>query len=193
MNKRNFVILSKLFLFDGQNKLIPDNLSLADQFIDNGIKILILGNEAISLQTNLSNHTTEYSNDIFFINRSKLSWLRIRDLKNKFNFVLVGVVDQDAIFSFHTKIPLFNPSQIYGFQDQVETKVEHYGLPIQSFSELIECIKTYEIHESNYFELSTEDRFFVKSLNNAMYFYSPEDEKRIKMIFQRNLKFDLSI
>lgn len=188
MNKGNFVILSKLFLFDGQNELIPENLSLADQFIDNGIKILILGNEALSLQTNLSNHTTKYSNDIFFISRSKLSWLRIRDLKNKFNFVLVGVVDQDAIFSFHTKIPLFNPSQIYGFQGQVETKVEHYGLPIQSFSELIECIKTYEIHESNYFELSTEDRFFVKSLNNAMYFYSPEDEKRIKMIFERSLK-----
>lgn len=188
MSKGNIVILSKLVLFDDQNDLILENLSLIDEIIGNGIKIIILGNQAASLKATLLSYTTDYNDDVAFITRARKSWDLIRDLKSKFNIVLVGAVDEDAIFSFQTKIPLFNPRQIDGLFGQVAPKVEYYGLPIQSFSELIECIKTYEIHESNYFELSTEDRFFVKSLNNAMYFYSPEDEKRIKMIFERNLK-----
>lgn len=188
MSKESIVILSKLFLFNDQNELRTDNLKLINELIDNGIKIIFLGNQAASLKATLSSYTTEYNDYVAFITRARENWKRIRDLKRKFNVVLVGVVDQDAIFTFHTKIPLFNPSQIDEFHGQVQTKVEQYGLPIQNFSELIECIKTYEIHESNYFELSTEDSFFVKSLNNAMYLYSPEDEKRIKMMFERNLK-----
>lgn len=188
MSKENVVILSKLILFDRENKLKPDKLKLIEEFINNGIKIIFLGNNTHSLSENLSKYTNKYTKDIGFITRKKIGWDQIKKLKNKYNFVLVGVVDEDAIFSFHTKIPLFNPSRVEGFRDQVQSKVEYYGLPIQSFSELIDCIETYEIHESNYFELSNEDNFFVRSLNSAMYYQSPDDERRIKKIFETNLK-----
>lgn len=100
---------------------------------------------------------------------------------------MVGIVNEDALFSFHCKIPLFNPESLSN-RVTVSEKVEKYGLPIYDFKDVIDCLKAYEIHKQNYFQMIFGDSFSVISLNNANTHYRPEEEARVKKIFETNLK-----
>lgn len=74
----------------------------------------------------------------------------------------------------------------------ISEKVKQYGLPINKFENVIDCLKAYEIHQENYFNIPFNQKFSVISLNNANTYQSPKDEERIKNIFSANLKGSVS-
>lgn len=184
--KNKYIFISKLVFFTKQNELIEKNLRLADYFDKEGIKIHVIAKyNTIKILRKLI--PRDYKEKIKFLDRSGKTIDDIKSLNNQSNICcMIGVVDEDAIFSFRCKIPLFNPEPmskrlIFG------EKVKNYGLPIKSFTDVVACLKAYEIHESNYFNLSY-GQFSVYSLNNANTYYRPEKEKEIKQIFEANLK-----
>lgn len=135
-----------------------------------------------------------YRDKIKFINRNDRQIKdKIKENKRKdIIFAVIGVVNEDAIFSFNCKIPLFNPEKLIGEELIISDKVKNYGLPFVKFKDVINCLKAYEIHEENYFNIPFDHKFSVISLNNANTYYRPENEERIKKIFAANLKGDVS-
>lgn len=135
----------------------------------------------------------EYTGKIKLFNRSSQNKDTIRNLKGKGAiFGFIGIVEEDAIFSFNCKIPLFNPERLSSGKVVISEKVKKYGLPIIEFQNVIDCLKAFEVHKGNYFRISFEDKFSVISLNNGNTYYRPEEEVRIKEIFETNLKGNVS-
>lgn len=99
-----------------------------------------------------------------------------RDDKNKKDYIkqnkdliiaVIGVVNEDAIYSFNCRLPLFNPEKLISKELDISEKVKQYGLPINKFENVIDCLKAYEIHQENYFNIPFNQKFSVISLNNV--------------------------
>lgn len=181
------IIISKLFLFSENNELIVRNLSLIDSLNDQGISVGILSksNTLVELKNKIPSN---YKKKILFINRGKQSEQKIINNKDQgLICALVGVVEADALFAFHCKIPLFNPEFIVN-RIVVSDKVKNYGLPFWSFTDVVKCLIAFEKYKNYYFGLVVGSNYSVHSLINANTIHKPEDEVRIKEIFQTNLK-----
>ncbi|UUV99478.1 phosphoribosyltransferase [Vagococcus luciliae] len=181
------IIMSKLFLFSENNELIVENLNLIDSLNDQGITVGILSknNTLVELQNKIPSN---YKEKILFINRGKQNEQVIINNKNQgLICALVGVVEADALFAFHCKIPLFNPEFIVN-RIVVADKVKSYGLPFWNFIDVVNCLVAFENYKRYYFGLFESPNYYVYSLINANTFHKPEDEVRIKEIFQTNLK-----
>lgn len=177
------LILSKYFLFNEKNEWRPSSSKIVNSFSKKQIYLTVLCRK--STQYTLQKNIPEfYRKSVFFINRDKNSEEAIRLDRGKMLFGVLGIIDEDAIFSFHCHIPLFNPLNI----SKKSSKIETYGLPVHSFNDIVNCFHVADIHQKNYFELSFGKNFSVKCLNNANTFYQPEEEVRIKKIFKKNLK-----
>lgn len=182
------LIVSKLIFFDNKNELIVDNLKIADLFYSQGINVYILAKYS-TIKVIKEKIPEDYKQKINFIIRNKESREKINRLKyKKYIFAVLGIVNDDAIFSFNCKIPLFNPEKLNSGRVIISEKVLRYGLPIIEFQNIIDCLKAYEIHKENYFHISFSSNFTVISLNNANTYYRPEEEGRIKKIFETSLK-----
>ena len=181
--------MSKKFFFTEDNQLINESLNLIDKFAINGIKVIILANLGNKLKALLPN---DYVKRIDFINRKRETRDEIKRLKDKYFFSVVGVVDEDAIFSFNCKLPLFNPEKLLLDTGNISSKVIRYGLPIIDYKEIIDCYSSFEYHKKNYFLLN-DNNYTVLSLTNANTYYRPEEEVRIKDLFRTNLKGDENI
>lgn len=181
------ILISKLVFFTEENELIEKNLRICDLFSDANIILAIVARQS-TINILKSKLPEEYKKKIKLLNRSKDTEAKIKDLKERGIIIgMVGIVNEDALFSFHCKIPLFNPESLSN-RVTVSEKVEKYGLPIYDFKEVIDCLKAYEIHKQNYFQMIFGDSFSVISLNNANTNYRPEEEARVKKIFETNLK-----
>lgn len=181
------ILISKLVFFTEENELIEKNLRICDLFSDANIILAIVARQS-TINILKSKLPEEYKKKIKLLNRSKDTEAKIKDLKERGIIIgMVGIVNEDALFSFHCKIPLFNPESLSN-RVTVSEKVEKYGLPIYDFKEVIDCLKAYEIHKQNYFQMIFGDSFSVISLNNANTHYRPEEEARVKKIFETNLK-----
>src|SRR5699024_9295088 len=189
MSKKNKTIfVSKLIFFTEKNELIEKNLKIADLFESHEITLVIIARQST---INILKHKIpqEYKAKIQLRNRGRSSISEIKELKSRENiFGFIGVVAADAIFSFQCKIPLFNPEKLSSGRVKISSKVEKYGLPILRFQDVIDCLKAFEIHEENYFQIKFNDKFSVISLNNANTYHRPEEEVRIKEVFETNLK-----
>lgn len=181
------IFVSKLVFFNESNELIEKNLRIADYFNNEKVKLAIVAQQA-TISILKGNLPKEYEGKIKFVNRSSETKEKIRELKDKGGiFGVIGIVEEDAIFSFNCKIPLFNPEALSS-RITVSEKVKKYGLPIIDFQNVIDCFKADEIHKDNYFQMSFGDSFRVISLNNANTYYRPEEEARVKQVFETNLK-----
>lgn len=181
------IFVSKLVFFNESNELIEKNLRIADYFNNEKVKLAIVAQQA-TISILKRNLPKEYEGKIKFVNRSSETKEKIRELKDKGGiFGVIGIVEEDAIFSFNCKIPLFNPEALSS-RVTVSEKVKKYGLPIIDFQNVIDCFKAVEIHKDNYFQMSFGDSFRVISLNNANTYYRPEEEARVKQVFETNLK-----
>lgn len=186
------LITSKLIFFDEKNELITDNLRIVDLFYDQDVLFYILARSS-TIEILKDKIPVEYSNKIKFMYRNRKSKELIKKLKRKkYIFSVLGVTDEDAIFAFNCQIPLFNPDNLNSGRVVISEKVQKYGLPIIEFQNIIDCFKAYEIHKENYFHISFDNNFTVISLNNANTHYRPEEECRIKKIFETNLKGNIS-
>ncbi|CAJ1181218.1 phosphoribosyltransferase [Companilactobacillus paralimentarius] len=186
-NLKKVIILSKKFFFTDDDESIDDNLVIIDLFSRNNIDVIIISRDGNRLNSILPR---EYQSKITFIDRSRKTKEKLINAKDKYFFSIVGVVNEDAVFSFNCKIPLFNSEKLSGFNNDVEDKVEKYGLPVFKFQEIVDCYSTFEYHKSDYFGLSYGNNYTVISLTNANTYYRPEEEVRIKNIFRANLKSD---
>ncbi|WP_255296089.1 phosphoribosyltransferase [Bacillus cereus] len=165
-------------------------MKFADLFDKEDIYLIIIARQStISILKNKI--PKEYEKKIQLANRSTRTKEKIKDLKeDDAIFGLIGIVDDDAIFSFNCKIPLFNPERLSNGKFVISDKVKKYGLPIIDFQNVVDCLKAFEIHKEDYFHMRFEDNFSVISLNNANTYYRPEEEARVKQIFETNLKGD---
>ncbi|HCU9651294.1 TPA: phosphoribosyl transferase [Staphylococcus aureus] len=192
MTKKNkSILISKLLFFTENNKLIEENLRIADLFYEHDIALGILA-RSTTINILRSKIPTDYQEKINFLSR---------DDKNKKDYIkqnkdliiaVIGVVNEDAIYSFNCRLPLFNPEKLISKELDISEKVKQYGLPINKFENVIDCLKAYEIHQENYFNIPFNQKFSVISLNNANTYQSPKDEERIKNIFSANLKGSVS-
>lgn len=184
--KSKYIFLSKLFFFTQENQLIENNLKLADYLKKENIIVYIVAKyETNEVLCELL--PDDYVDIIKFVDRGKKTIDAIKSISKEQSICcMIGVVNADAIFSFHCKIPLFNPESM-SKRLLSEDKIKKYGLPINSFKEVVACLKAYEIHQGNYFHIAF-NQFSVISLNNANTYYRPEKEKEIKKIFETNLK-----
>lgn len=184
------VLLSKLFFFTKDNKLIKENLWIADMFFKENIILVIVAQEP-TIQILKSTIPKEYNKRIIFMNRSVGSKKVVKETKEEGSiFGMMGVVKEDAIFAFNCKIPLFNSEKVYSGSVDISKKVKNYGLPIIEFQNIIDCFKSYEIYKGGYFHISFGEKYSVISLNNANTYRKQEEEVRIKEIFETNLKGD---
>lgn len=187
---KKLIIVSKYLFFTENNKLIKDNLKILDLFEEHDIRVVVLGRRSTN-QKLKREVPKEYSELIKFTDRG--SWRKARESinerkKRKHIIALIGVVDEDAHFSFQCKIPIFNPQKVLSERKEVENKVRKYGLPFNDYKEIIGCMEAYHIHQQNYFELDFGNGYKVISLNNANTINRPEKEKEIKEVFRKNLK-----
>ncbi|MGE7023351.1 phosphoribosyltransferase [Solibacillus cecembensis] len=181
------ILISKLVFFTEENELIEKNLRISDLFNDANVILAIVAKQS-TINILKSKLPKEYNKKLKLLDRSKETKAKIKDLKEKGAIIgMIGIVNDDAIFSFHCKIPLFNPESLSN-RVTVSEKVKKYGLPIFDFKNVIDCLKAYEIHKENYFQMIFGDSFSVISLNNANTHYRPEEEARVKNIFETNLK-----
>lgn len=189
MTKKNrLVLISKLVFFTEENELIEENLKIADLFEKENVLLAITARQA-TINILKNEIPKEYENKVLFINRGSQNVEKIKGFKKKGAiFGLIGIVEEDAIFSFKCKIPLFNPEAMSKERVIISDKVKKYGLPIAEFQNVIDCLKVFEIHKDNYFHIGFDDNFSVISLNNANTNYRPEEETRVKQIFETNLK-----
>ncbi|EHC2216166.1 phosphoribosyltransferase [Listeria monocytogenes] len=182
------IIMSKLFLFNSDNQLIQENLKIVDSFTDQEIEFVILAKN-VSIGKMKSQIPEKYEKKIVFIDRSTSTKEAIIELKQKGTLIaVIGFVDEDAIFAFNCRLPLFNPEKLLSLGSNTSEKVKKYGLPITRFQNVIDCFRAFDIHEGNYFEMHIDDQYSVISLNNANTHYQPVEEARIKEIFEANLK-----
>lgn len=187
-DKQKAIFMSKQFFFDKSNQFKESGRNILDLFNQNNIVVAILAQRQ-TIGVLSPNVPSEYKDNLKFISRDRSKWHHVNDFQRKGNMVaIVGVVQEDAIFAFQSKIPLFNPSSL-GFD--VDTKIDQYGLPIACLQDIIDCYKAFEIHQDNYFRMDFADDFTVVSLNNANTLYRPLEEARIKEIFKANLKGDI--
>lgn len=191
MATKKMIIISKLFLFTPDNNINIRNLWIINEFLGQNIEVAILAR--YDVHNILSSQLPpEYKNRVKFISR------RDNILKDKIKnrgfgdaiISLLGIVDEDAVFSFNCRIPLFSPQHIREYEMLVESKVVNYGLPISEFRDIGDCYRAFEIHKDNYFRYDENDYFSVISLNNANTYYRPDEEVRIKQLFETNLKGD---
>lgn len=193
MTKKNRIIfVSKLVFFTEENELIEDNLKIIDLFEKEDVSLAIIARHA-TIQVLKKEIPKQYENKIMLVNRSPHTIEQVKVSKEETNFGMVGIVEEDAIFSFNCKIPLFNPEKMSSGRVIIADKVKKYGLPINEFQDVIDCLNAFEIHKENYFHMNYGNEFNVISLNNANSYYRPENEKRIKQIFETNLKGDTSL
>lgn len=194
MTKKNkMIFISKLVFFTEDNELIEENLKFADLFDKEDVYLTIIARQS-TINILKNKIPKEYENKIKLANRSSQIKDKIRDLKEKGAiFGLIGIVEDDAIFSFHCKIPLFNPEGLSKGRVVISDKVKKYGLPIIEFQNVVDCLKAFEIHKENYFHMCFENNFSVISLNNANTHHRPEGEARVKQIFETNLKGNKSV
>jgi len=186
------IFISKLVFFTEDNELIEGNLQIADLFDNQDVYLAIVARQS-TINILKSKIPKEYTGKIKLVNRGSQNKDTIRNLKEKGAiFGFIGIVEEDAIFSFNCKIPLFNPERLSSGRVVISEKVKKYGLPIIEFQNVIDCLKAFEVHKDNYFQISFEEKFSVISLNNANTYYRPEEEVRIKGIFETNLKGNVS-
>lgn len=191
MATKKLIIISKLFLFTPDNNINIRNLWIINEFLRQNIEVAILARYEVHniLSSQLP---PEYKRRVKFISRRDS---RLKDkIKNReFGdaiISLLGIVDEDAVFSFNCRIPLFSPQHIGEYEMLVESKVVNYGLPISEFRDIGDCYRAFEIHKDNYFRYDENDYFSVISLNNANTYSRPDEEVRIKQLFETNLKSD---
>lgn len=187
-DKRKAIFMSKKFFFDELDQFKESGKDIIIFFKQHNIDVFVISKRnTISILNRKV--PSELNDDLKFISRSNSNWEEITKLQREGNmFAVIGVVDEDAIFAFQSKIPLFNPT-LLGYE--VGKKVDDYGLPIASLEDISDCYKAFEIHEKNYFTMIFDDVFTVISLNNANTYYRPEEEVRIKELFKTNLKGDI--
>ncbi len=186
------IFISKLVFFTEDNELIEGNLKFADLFVNQDVSLAIIARQD-TIDILKKKIPTEYEKKIKLVNRSFQTKDKIKDLKEQGAiFGLIGIVEDDAIFSFNCRIPLFNPERMSSGRVNISDKVKKYGLPIIEFQNVIDCLKAFEIHKENYFHICFGNNFSVISLNNANTYFRPEEETRIKQIFETNLKGDKS-
>ncbi|PGQ83977.1 phosphoribosyl transferase [Bacillus anthracis] len=193
IKKAKKIFISKLVFFTKDNELIEENLKFADLFDEADIHLMILARQS-TIDILKKKIPKEYEDKIQLVNRSSRTKERIKDLKEDGAiFGLIGIVEDDAIFSFNCNIPLFNPERLSSGRVVISDKVKKYGLPIIDFQNVVDCLKAFEIHKEDYFHMRFDDSFSVISLNNANTYYRPEEEARVKQIFETNLKGNESI
>lgn len=187
MNKS--ICISKLLLFTDNNELIDKRLKIVDFFTKNEIDVNIIARNN-SIKQMREKIPDVYKDKIHFYERGyETRKLFIDEVSKKNHLIcMVGVVNEDAIFSFNCKMPLFSVDPMNPKTFAVEEKVKKYGLPIYSFQSIIDCFNAYDVHKGNYFQINFDNSFVVMSLNNANTYNKPENEARIKNIFQSNLK-----
>lgn len=163
------LFLSKLLFFKEDNSLQQENLEFIDQLIAKGIKpVIVAGKNTIDIIKPLL--PQKYKDNLGFANRSSEIRQYIKRNRSRDNlFGMIGVVDDDAIFAFNSKIPIFNCKNI--FTINVGPKVEQYGLQILNVNEILACFDSYFIHEKNYFDIEIDDKYRVVSVNNANTYY----------------------
>lgn len=194
MTKKNkMIFISKLVFFTENNELIEENLKFADLFYEEDIYLRIIARKH-TINILEKKIPIKYKNKIKLIDRGPKTKGIIKDLKKKGAlFGLIGIVKEDAIFAFNCKIPLFNPEKLISGRVVISDKVKKYGLPIIEFQNVVDCLKAFDIHKGNYFHMCFKNNFSVISLNNANRYYRPEEEVRVKQIFETNLKGDKSV
>ncbi|MEB8175280.1 phosphoribosyltransferase [Staphylococcus xylosus] len=191
MNK--LLCISKLLVFNKENMLQSESLKILDELYDNDIQAAIVAKKQ-SISKMKEQLPSEYKEKVIFFERgSKRIKTTIQEIKKneKVIICMVGIVDADAIFSFNCKIPLFNIEKLISNPSNISEKVKKYGLPVNKFQDIIDCMKAFDVHKTNYFQMNFGNRFTIMCLNNANYYYKPKEEVRIKEIFQANLKGDV--
>lgn len=189
MSKNDKVVfLSKLFFFTEDNKLIKENLWIADLFYSYDIMIVIVAKKP-TVQILKIVIPEEYKEKVVLMDRSKESKELVKSNKEEGDiFGMIGVVKEDAHFAFNCKIPLFNSERVYLGEADISEKVKNYGLPIIEFKNVINCLNSYDAHKSNYFYKKFSDNYIVTSLINANTYNKPDKEVKVKDIFKANLK-----
>lgn len=182
------IIMSKLILFAPNDKLYSDSLSVLDELFEQGIKIGILArlNTLSILKVQIPDF---YKENLIFIPRGEVGITQVNSLKENDTIIsILGVVEVDALFAFQCRVPLFNAQKVIMGDLFVDKKISDYGLPISSFKDIIDCYRAFEINKVNYFRYDEGSHFTVVSINNANTMYKPDEEVRIKNIFEKNLK-----
>lgn len=195
MATNKMIIMSKFVLFSEDNKIYHENLKIIDKFWEENITVAILAkpNTLRQLSTQIPE---EYKKGIKLFPRGNRELIaKIKEMRKSDVIISVlGFVEEDAIFSFHCKIPLFNPQKMIMNGLNVHSKVNAYGLPISDFQNIIDCYKAFDINKDSYFKFDENERFSVVSINNAntMGMNRDKEEVRIKKIFETNLKAESS-
>lgn len=195
MATNKMIIMSKFVLFSEDNKIYHEKLKIIDMFLRENIAVAILANPNTLRQLS-TQIPEEYKNRIKLFPRGNRELVaRIKELRKKDVIIAVlGFVEEDARFSFHCKIPLFNSQKMIMNGLKVHSKVNAYGLPISDYQNIIDCYKAFDINKDSYFKFDDNDRFSVVSINNAntMGMNRDKEEIRIKKIFETNLKAESS-
>ncbi|WP_235586145.1 phosphoribosyltransferase [Lactococcus lactis] len=189
--------MSKFILFTKDNRIYSNSLQIIDQFFEAGITVGILAKQS-TLDVLRSQIPEQYEKEekIQLLPRGNDDLkAEIRKLRRSDAIIsILGFVQEDAIFSFNCKIPLFNPQPMVEKESDIniDSKVIDYGLPILDFQDIIDCYKAFDINKDSYFKFEESDKFSVISINNAntMGMNRDEEEIRIKKIFETNLKAD---
>lgn len=195
MTSSKMIIMSKLILFSQDNKIYNKSLQIVDSFFEAGITVGILAKKN-TLDILSSQIPEQYKKEekIQLLPRgndslkAEIKRLRVSDAI----ISVLGVVKEDAFFSFNCKIPLFNPQPMVkkGSNINIDSKVVDYGLPILYFQDIIDCYKAFDINKDDYFSFTENERFSVISINsaNTKGQHRDSEEVRIKRIFETNLK-----
>ncbi|MGE7236723.1 phosphoribosyltransferase, partial [Bacillus paranthracis] len=112
MTKKNkMIFISKLVFFTEDNELIEENLKFADLFYEKDIYLRIVARKS-TINILQNKIPKEYKDKIKLLDRSSETKDKIKVLKKKGAlFGMIGIVQEDAIFAFNCKIPLFNPER----------------------------------------------------------------------------------
>src|SRR5699024_12511482 len=131
----------------------------ADKFYENEVKLTVVAQKSTIRKLNPL-IPESYKEKRGMIDRGSDSKNKVKALKEKgASMGMMGIVDQDAIFSFNCKIPLFNPEQVSSGRVEISEKVSNYGLPIIEFQNVIDCLKSYEIHKDINFKFFLINKF----------------------------------
>ncbi|MBC2258241.1 phosphoribosyltransferase [Listeria booriae] len=184
-------ILPKRFFFSNDNQIKEDAEKRFDFFLtqDIGIYILAQQHTISKLRPQVSD---DYKDKINFVGRKEYDL--IKGKKNDIIFIVVGLEHHDAIFSFQCFVMLIDGGCFLKNPDERGEKIITYGIPINKIEDLILYSKVLKIHKENYFHLGHGENYEVYSFNNAntLGFRVGAEEKKVKEIFQINLKANIS-
>lgn len=172
------IIVNKLYL--------DNNIVQINNVVDKGIDIIIVSNSSQRLK---KQYSTSLDSKVRFLTRNEMRReLEYINSDDNIIYSVLGIVKEDAIFSFNFKIPLFYLNSYEQLEVFNEVKVKKYGLKIDSIDIILKCYDAYKIVYDPYFSFFDGNKFRAISLYNANTYFVDDDEKRLKEMLQRIIK-----